>query len=83
MRMRHGVQGPEPVMKSGLRGKGWKRRPTVSSARPRPLRPQPSSAGGAGKSDSRLACLRGQGDRELGPRPPLRHTHPAWPAAPM
>lgn len=63
-------------MKSGLRGNGCKQRPTVASTLHLPLRLQPSSADEAGKSDSQLACLGGQGDRELGPTP-APQTHPS------
>lgn len=66
-------------MKSGkwsLGGSSWKPQPTVSSTLHFPLWLQPSSADGAGKSDSQLACLRGQGDREQGPVPTTQ-PHPS------
>lgn len=78
MRMRRMSRGWEPVMKSGKRGlgrSGWKQRPTVSSTLHLPLWLQPSSTDGVGKSDSQLACLRGQDDRELGPTPATQ-AHP-------
>lgn len=65
-------------MKFGKRGlgSGWEPRPTVSSTLHFPLWQQPSSADGVGKSDSQLACLRGQGDREQGPVPATQ-PHPS------
>lgn len=62
--------------KWGLGGSSWKPRPTVSSTLHFPLWLQPRSADGVGKSDSQLACLRGQGDREQGPVPTTQ-PHPS------
>ena len=55
--------------KCDLGGSSWKQKPIASSTLGFLLRPQPSSAAWVGKSDSQLACLGGQGDREPGPVP--------------